>query len=84
MFRPVLAGVVGGSYGMLISLIVNISLVGIAVNSVFAVYFGLLFTLLGSGFLWRICKSPVTVAGNNSIHRPLLILFAVLVITSGK
>lgn len=82
--RAVVACVVGGGYGMVISMLVNIALVAIAKNKIFATYFGILFSLLGSGFLWRICKSPVTVTGGSSIHRPLLITFAILVLIAGK
>ena len=84
MRRTLVAGLIGGGYGLVISLLVNIALVAIAKNKIFATYFGILFSLLGSGFLWRICKSPVTVTGGSSIHRPLLITFAILVLIAGQ
>mmetsp|Transcript_1861 Transcript_1861/g.2403 ORF Transcript_1861/g.2403 Transcript_1861/m.2403 type:complete len:234 (-) Transcript_1861:1392-2093(-) len=76
----ILALVFGAGYGVTVSWFVNLALVAISTSKVFSFYFGLLFIILGGGFLWRIYSSPVTA---QTAHRPLLVGFALMVILSG-
>lgn len=77
------AAAFGGVYALFICLLVNMALVAIATNQVFAVYFGLMFMLLGATFLCRIYRSPISSDRDTSSHRPLLLMFALMVFASG-
>lgn len=54
MFGYGLAGAVGGVLGMMISFAVNCSLIEITLNGVFALYFGILFMIIGALVFQRI------------------------------
>lgn len=84
IFNGSVSGFVGVLLGIIISLIVNCTLVEISISSFFALYFGILFIVVGGIILWRILSQ------NNYDHdkaaavkwKPLA-LFASLIILSG-
>ncbi len=54
LFRAGLSAVAGIFLGILVSLIVNCTLLEISLNAFFATYFGLLFSAVGAIILWRV------------------------------
>lgn len=45
---------VGGVLGIIISMVVNLALIEISISPFFSMYFGVLFTLVGSLIMWRV------------------------------
>lgn len=86
IFNGSIAGFVGMLLGIIISLIVNCTLVEISISSFFSLYFGVLFIVVGSIILWRICAQDSPVAdkgfGSTSKRGPLT-AFALMIILSG-
>jgi len=70
------SAVVGAVIGVLISFMVNCTLVEISINAFFAVYFGILFILIAAVLLWR-------VRTGEHPHPWLLASFSSLVLFSG-
>jgi len=69
----------GGTIGVLVSWVVNCTLAEISLNSFFSLYFGILFAGIGMLILVRVCNSKTT----ERRMQPILVTFALLVITSG-
>jgi hypothetical protein len=68
--------------GIIISLIVNCTLVEISISSFFSLYFGILFIVVGGIIIWRIFSQDEDNAGSQSKRKPLF-AFAMLIILSG-
>jgi len=54
IFRAAAGGFVGLILGIIVSLVVNCTLVEISISAFFSLYFGLLFITVGSIILWRV------------------------------
>lgn len=78
--RCMISGIVGLLLGVLISLVVNCTLIEISLSAFFAVYFGILFIVVGTIILWR-------VKVHYSLHKDttdrVLNIFAYLIIAAG-
>ena len=55
--RAAISGFIGLMIGIVVSLIVNCTLLEISLNSFFATYFGLLFVGVGLMIIWRVRNS---------------------------
>jgi len=69
--------------GIIISLIVNCTLVEISISSFFSLYFGILFIVVGGIILWRIFSQDNLDGSGSPAKRKPLALFAMLIILSG-
>jgi hypothetical protein len=76
--RSFLAVVSGALLGLLLSFLVNCTLVEISLNAFFRFYFGCLFVLVGGGILVRVCAQR-----QEPLRRLLLVTFALMVLASG-
>jgi len=81
IFRGSVSGLVGAFLGMIISLIVNCTLVEISLSAFFSMYFGILFIAVGVIILWRILGQDGVSDGQGK--RMQLTVFALLIIISG-
>jgi len=81
IFRGSLSGFVGILLGIIISLIVNCTLVEISISSFFSLYFGILFLAIGGIILWRIFSQD-SADDSETAQKPLT-CFALLIIVSG-
>ncbi|KAF4674545.1 hypothetical protein FOL47_009071 [Perkinsus chesapeaki] len=78
------AAVIGAVLGIIISLVVNCTLVEISMSAFFALYFGLLFISVGCVILWRISTQAQMVSTpEESARKKQLQLFASLIVVSG-
>lgn len=72
---------VGGVLGIIISMVVNLALIEISISPFFSMYFGVLFTLVGSLIMWRVisheAEDPLQM---KKLH---LSIFAGTIIVSG-
>ncbi|KAF4724596.1 hypothetical protein FOZ63_007442, partial [Perkinsus olseni] len=79
-----MAAVVGAVLGIIISLVVNCTLVEISMSAFFALYFGLLFISVGCVILWRISTQAQMVStAEETARKKQLQLFASLIVVSG-
>ena len=76
--RGFLAVVSGALLGLVLSFLVNCTLVEISLNAFFRFYFGCLFVLVGGGILVRVCAQR-----QEPLRRLLLVTFALMVLSSG-
>eukprot|EP00933_Yihiella_yeosuensis_P005778 TRINITY_DN110366_c0_g1_i1.p1 TRINITY_DN110366_c0_g1~~TRINITY_DN110366_c0_g1_i1.p1 ORF type:complete len:242 (+),score=37.62 TRINITY_DN110366_c0_g1_i1:96-821(+) len=83
IFNGSMSGVIGVMLGIIISLIVNCTLVEISISSFFSLYFGFLFVVVGGIILWRIFSQDVASSDQSSAMRGPLAIFATLIIVSG-
>mmetsp|Transcript_58712 Transcript_58712/g.108299 ORF Transcript_58712/g.108299 Transcript_58712/m.108299 type:complete len:233 (+) Transcript_58712:88-786(+) len=83
IFNGSISGFVGVLLGIVISLIVNCTLVEISISSFFSLYFGILFIVVGGIILWRIFSQEGTDAGGPGPKKMPLTAFACLIILSG-
>lgn len=81
IFKGSLSGIIGAFLGMVISLIVNCTLVEISLSAFFSMYFGILFIAVGVIILWRILGQEST--DGTQTKRLQLTCFAILIILSG-
>eukprot|EP00405_Crypthecodinium_cohnii_P009235 CAMPEP_0206425640 /NCGR_PEP_ID=MMETSP0324_2-20121206/3908_1 /ASSEMBLY_ACC=CAM_ASM_000836 /TAXON_ID=2866 /ORGANISM="Crypthecodinium cohnii, Strain Seligo" /LENGTH=228 /DNA_ID=CAMNT_0053890453 /DNA_START=58 /DNA_END=740 /DNA_ORIENTATION=+ len=84
IFNGSISGFVGVLLGVVISLIVNCTLVEISISGFFAAYFGILFIIVGGIILWRIFSQESTegLPPGSSKRQPLA-AFGILIIVSG-
>ena len=80
-FCRLISGIVGGFLGIVVSVVVNCTLVEISINAFFSVYFGILFIVVGGVILWRVYTA--TDAQYTDSKRQYLIGFAAIVMASG-
>lgn len=83
IFNGSLSGFIGVLLGIIISLIVNCTLVEISISSFFSLYFGILFIAVGGIILWRIFSQEAGDGMGSTAKRKPLAAFALLIITSG-
>jgi len=83
IFNGALSGFVGVLLGIIISLIVNCTLVEISISSFFSLYFGILFIVVGGIILWRIFSQDASDGMGSTAKRKPLTAFALLIILSG-
>jgi len=83
VFNGSVSGFVGVLLGIIISLIVNCTLVEISISSFFSLYFGILFIVVGGIIIWRIFSQEGGDAVESSAKRKPLAAFAMLIILSG-
>lgn len=84
IFNGSISGFVGVVLGIMISLIVNCTLVEISISAFFSMYFGILFIVVGAIILWRIfSQDDGPGASDQKQKRGPLAIFAVLIIVSG-
>mmetsp|Transcript_15460 Transcript_15460/g.48660 ORF Transcript_15460/g.48660 Transcript_15460/m.48660 type:complete len:233 (-) Transcript_15460:153-851(-) len=83
IFNGSISGFVGVLLGIVISLIVNCTLVEISISSFFALYFGILFIVVGGIILWRIFSQDAGDGMGSTAKRRPLAAFALLIILSG-
>eukprot|EP00397_Hematodinium_sp_SG-2012_P049282 GEMP01056787.1.p1 GENE.GEMP01056787.1~~GEMP01056787.1.p1 ORF type:complete len:225 (+),score=24.92 GEMP01056787.1:77-751(+) len=76
IFRSSVAGTIGLFLGIVVSLVVNCTLVEISISAFFSLYFGILFIVVGVIILWR-------VKVHSSVRESTLNVFGMLVIVSG-
>jgi len=81
IFNGALSGFVGILLGMIISLIVNCTLVEISISAFFSMYFGVLFIVVGGIILWRIFSQETNTDSAGKMKG--LCAFAILIIVSG-
>jgi len=77
------SAIVGVFLGIMVSLIVNCTLVEISLSSFFALYFGVLFISVGIVILWRIHASSLHTGDNSKPRQLQLMFFSSLIIVSG-
>eukprot|EP00928_Gymnodinium_smaydae_P022090 TRINITY_DN18661_c1_g2_i1.p1 TRINITY_DN18661_c1_g2~~TRINITY_DN18661_c1_g2_i1.p1 ORF type:complete len:233 (-),score=56.13 TRINITY_DN18661_c1_g2_i1:104-802(-) len=83
VFNGAISGFIGILLGIVISLIVNCTLVEISISSFFSLYFGFLFIVVGAIILWRVFSYDGGDAGSPAARRKPLAAFAALIIVSG-
>merc|ERR1712137_810387 len=83
IFNGSISGFVGVLLGIIISLIVNCTLVEISISSFFSLYFGILFIIVGGMILWRIFSQESDDCIGSPVKRKPLAAFAFLIILSG-
>mmetsp|Transcript_56310 Transcript_56310/g.163321 ORF Transcript_56310/g.163321 Transcript_56310/m.163321 type:complete len:233 (+) Transcript_56310:117-815(+) len=83
IFNGSISGFVGVLLGIIISLIVNCTLVEISISSFFSLYFGVLFIVVGGIILWRIFSQEAGDGMGSTAKREPLTAFALLIIASG-
>mmetsp|Transcript_48352 Transcript_48352/g.144375 ORF Transcript_48352/g.144375 Transcript_48352/m.144375 type:complete len:233 (-) Transcript_48352:37-735(-) len=83
IFNGSISGFVGVLLGIIISLIVNCTLVEISISSFFSLYFGILFVVVGGIILWRIFSQEAEDGMGSTAKRKPLAAFALLIILSG-
>lgn len=83
IFNGSISGFVGVLLGIIISLIVNCTLVEISISSFFSLYFGILFIVVGGIILWRIFSQDAGEEIGSTAKRKPLAAFALLIILSG-
>lgn len=77
VFRSAISGIVGLFLGIIVSLVVNCTLVEISISAFFALYFGILFIVVGLIILWRV-KVHTRDKTENALN-----IFAYLIIAAG-
>ncbi|CAE8627834.1 unnamed protein product [Polarella glacialis] len=83
IFNGSISGFVGVLLGIIISLIVNCTLVEISISSFFSLYFGFLFVVVGGIILWRIFSQDSADSKESQAKRRPLAAFALIIILSG-
>lgn len=83
IFNGSISGFVGVLLGIVISLIVNCTLVEISISTFFSLYFGILFIVVGGIILWRIFSQDAGDGMGSTAKRKPLAAFALLIIVSG-
>mmetsp|Transcript_33794 Transcript_33794/g.102104 ORF Transcript_33794/g.102104 Transcript_33794/m.102104 type:complete len:233 (-) Transcript_33794:11-709(-) len=83
IFNGSISGFVGLLLGIVISLIVNCTLVEISISSFFSLYFGVLFLVVGAIILWRIFSQDAGDGMGSEAKRKPLAAFAALIMLSG-
>mmetsp|Transcript_24133 Transcript_24133/g.39319 ORF Transcript_24133/g.39319 Transcript_24133/m.39319 type:complete len:232 (+) Transcript_24133:42-737(+) len=83
IFNGAISGFVGVLLGIIISLIVNCTLVEISISSFFSLYFGFLFIVVGGIIIWRIFSQDVAYTKESVGKRQMLVVFGLLIILSG-
>eukprot|EP00435_Cladocopium_sp_Y103_P007895 s5799_g2.t1 len=83
IFNGAISGFVGVLLGIIISLIVNCTLVEISISSFFSLYFGFLFIVVGGIIIWRIFSQDVAYNKESVGKRQMLVVFGLLIILSG-
>lgn len=83
IFNGSISGFVGVLLGIIISLIVNCTLVEISISGFFSLYFGVLFIFVGGIILWRIFSQEAGDMMGSEAKRQPLAAFGVLIILSG-
>uniref|UniRef100_A0A0G4HTE9 Uncharacterized protein n=1 Tax=Chromera velia CCMP2878 TaxID=1169474 RepID=A0A0G4HTE9_9ALVE len=78
--RSALSALVGLVLGIVISMIVNCTLVEISLSAFFAMYFGVLFTSVGLIIMWRISRQAEV---DSSGKKQQLMGFAAMIVLSG-
>lgn len=91
MFSRVVSGLIGAGIGALCSLLVNSTLIEVSINTVFSIYFGVIFAGIGLLVLWRTYnenqKNESTIVRRPTdtffAHPGMLYTFSSLMIFSG-
>mmetsp|Transcript_83714 Transcript_83714/g.240618 ORF Transcript_83714/g.240618 Transcript_83714/m.240618 type:complete len:233 (-) Transcript_83714:209-907(-) len=83
IFNGSISGFVGVLLGVIISLIVNCTLVEISISGFFSLYFGVLFIIVGGIILWRIFSQESGDGMGSSANKQPLAAFGCLIILSG-
>jgi hypothetical protein len=86
VYKSGLSAVVGMLIGVVVSLVVNCTLVEISLSAFFSLYFGILFFVVGSVILWRVgglSGNPFNFTDDSTARNNQLVIFACLIIFSG-
>eukprot|EP00916_Digyalum_oweni_P003697 GHVL01006598.1.p1 GENE.GHVL01006598.1~~GHVL01006598.1.p1 ORF type:complete len:237 (+),score=26.08 GHVL01006598.1:26-712(+) len=78
--RGAVSSSIGIIFGIIISLIVNCTLIEISLSAFFSIYFGLLFIAAGLIILWRVLGQA---SDENNPRKLQLTFFAVMIVVSG-
>ena len=86
IYKGGLSAAVGMIIGVVVSLVVNCTLVEISLSAFFSLYFGILFIVVGTLILWRVGgfdENPFEAVKAGKTRQNQLTLFACLIIFSG-
>jgi len=84
--RAAVGGLVGAGLGVIVSFIVNITLVEISISPFFSLYFGALFVCVGLIIMWRVHglqPNPMTPDDGTVQRKQRLMMFSCLILVSG-